>query len=245
MSYKLIALDMDGTLLNKNKEIPVENREWIAKALDAGKFVVLATGRPISFAASIAQELGLQSPLIINNGSEVWKSLDTLHIRHEIGADWIERIFEVLSPYGDTIKYWAHTVEGPINHSNRPADLASVRWLQFAIRSDDPDCLQQVNKELSSWNVFEISNSHPTNLEFNPIGITKASGLKEVCKMLAIPLSETIAVGDSLNDVPMLRAAGLGVAMGNAQDITKQNADVIAPSNEESGVAYVIRHYFV
>jgi hypothetical protein len=215
-------------------------------ALAAGKKVILATGRPIHEVLPYTQQLQLSLPLVINNGSEIWKTPAELHQRHELPAEQIRRIFDFIRPYrAEGLSFWAHTVSGKIDESNLPEDVDAVRWLQIAVKSADPDVLLDIRRELESWGQFEISNSHITNIECNARGISKASGLEEVCGMLGIPLSEAIAVGDSLNDIPMIRAAGLGVAMGNAQEPVKQAADYIAPTNSENGVAHVIERYML
>jgi hypothetical protein len=96
---------------------------------------------------------------------------------------------------------------------------------------------------VDSWSTLEITNSHPCNLELNPKGISKASGMRKVCELLGITMSEVVAMGDSMNDLSMIRAAGLGVAMGNAQDGVKAAADLVTATNDEHGVAKVIREY--
>jgi len=90
---------------------------------------------------------------------------------------------------------------------------------------------------------FEITNSHPANLEFNPKGVNKAAGLRQVCQLYGLSMDEVVAMGDSLNDIAMIREAGLGVAMGNAQEEVKRAADMIALSNTEDGVAHLIRSF--
>lgn len=82
-----------------------------------------------------------------------------------------------------------------------------------------------------------------TNLEINPAGISKASGIAEVCDLLGITLEQVVAVGDSLNDMAVIQAVGLGVAMGNAQDTVKEAADVVVASNNDDGIVEVIRDY--
>lgn len=77
----------------------------------------------------------------------------------------------------------------------------------------------------------------------NPAGVTKASGLAEVCRVLGIGMEQAVAVGDSLNDLAMIKEAGLGVAMGNAQEAVKQAADEVVAGNEEDGVAEAIRRF--
>ncbi|CAG7643096.1 Cof-type HAD-IIB family hydrolase [Paenibacillus allorhizosphaerae] len=241
MTYKLIALDMDGTLLNPKKQISEQNRLWIGRAIEAGVRVTLATGRPISDASVYAQDLQLETPLVINNGSEVWSLPDKLHARHVIDSNLVSRLLtEVIPAYAEQVNFWSHTVEGRVNKTNLPDDVHSLRWLQLGISSKNIDLLKEIRSELETWNAFEISNSDVTNIELNAPGISKASGLQEVCRILGIQMSEVIAIGDSLNDVPMIKAAGLGVAMGNAQDTVKAIADVIALTNVEDGVARII-----
>lgn len=243
MTYKLIALDLDGTLLSRDKTISPENAKWIRAAEHAGIKVTIATGRPISDVTGYVEQLKIDCPLVINNGSEVWNSPGILHSRRELSSQSIARLFELLQTNEEELEFWAHTASGRINRSNVPADLTTVQWLQFAIRSHNPDLLLALRERLASWDMFEISNSHVTNLECNAPGITKASGLLEVCSIIGIDMSEVIAIGDSLNDIPMIRAAGLGIAMGNAQEPVKRAADAIAPSNQEDGVAKMIERY--
>jgi len=241
VTYKLIALDMDGTLLNPNKEISEQNRLWIARAIESGVRVTLATGRPISDASAFARDLQLDTPLVINNGSEVWSLPDKLLARHILDSQLVSRILtEVLPAYADQVNFWSHTVEGRVNKSNLPEDVHSLRWLQLGLSSKNIGLLQEIRSELETWNAFEISNSAVTNIELNAPGINKASGLREVCGILGIRMSEVIAIGDSLNDVPMIREAGLGVAMGNDQESVKAIADVVALTNAEDGVARII-----
>jgi hydroxymethylpyrimidine pyrophosphatase-like HAD family hydrolase len=90
-----------------------------------------------------------------------------------------------------------------------------------------------------------VTNSHPCNLEINPIGISKASGIEEVCRLIGISMSEVVAMGDSLNDMAMIKAAGLGVAMGNAQEELKAAADLVTVTNNEHAVAKIIREHIL
>lgn len=246
--YKLIAIDMDGTAFNRQRIISEENSKWIRAALESGKKVVFATGRSIGEVRPYAEQLGMRLPLIINNGSEVWETPDVLHSRKVIDPEHIASIFALIDKYGDGIEYWAHTVEGKVTYPERPAmlDIYTRNWLQFAVRTHrDVSVLQQISDELATMGVFEITNSNVNNVEVNLLGVSKASGLREVCERTGIQMSETIAIGDSLNDVSMIREAGLGVAMGNAQEIVKEVADHITLTNEEHGVARVIQDYLL
>lgn len=243
-TYKLIALDMDGTLLNEEKQISGENREAIFAALEAGVTVMMSTGRGVQSATPYIEELGLQTPIVAVNGSEVWKSPKELLQRVLLPLDEFKAMHKMAVEL-DTW-YWAYAVEGIFNKDKwiegSPDD---IRWLKFGYYTEDEAKLAQLRQTLESWGTLEITNSHPCNLELNPKGISKASGIRAVCDMLGITMDEVIAMGDSENDLSMIREAGLGVAMGNAQDGVKAAADIVTVSNDEHGVAKVIREYIL
>jgi len=243
--YKLVALDMDGTVLNEKQEISQENRDAIAEAIASGATVMFSTGRGVQSVLPYVEKLGLQSPLVAVNGSEVWSKPGELHKRTLVPTDVIRRLHALAKEKGTW--YWAYAVEGLFNRDKwTDNDLDSYQWLKFGFFEDkNPELLASIREEVESWGLFEVTNSHPSNLELNPKGISKGSGMLEVCKLLGIDMSEVIAMGDSMNDLAMIRAAGLGVAMGNAQDELKANADLVTVTNEENGVAAIIREYIL
>lgn len=124
-----------------------------------------------------------------------------------------------------------------------PEDLLSHEWLKFGFQIDEDELRKSILEELKGKGIFEISNSSLKNIEVNAIGINKAKGLQKVCALLGISMDNVMAVGDSLNDIAMITEAGLGIAMGNAQDTVKQAADDITGTNKESGVAQAIRKW--
>ncbi|WP_084783484.1 Cof-type HAD-IIB family hydrolase [Paenibacillus sp. FJAT-26967] len=239
--YKLVALDMDGTLLTEEKTVSDANREAIYAALDAGVTVIFSTGRGVQTALPYAVELELQTPIVSVNGSEVWKAPNQLLKRTLLDLDLVQRMYDLAIEH-DTW-YWAYSVEGMYNRDKWADDITKPEWLKFGFYTENNESLEIIRGELASWGVLEITNSHPNNLELNPKGVSKASGIEEVCKLLGIQMSEVIAMGDSENDIAMIRAAGLGVAMGNAQEGVKRIADLITVTNEEDGVAKVIQEY--
>jgi len=237
--YKLVALDMDGTLLNEEKRISAGNQKAIRAAVNAGVTVMFSTGRGIVNIMPYAEELQLNSPIVAVNGSEVWKSPDELWKRKTMDYKLVDRMRQIALRYD--VWYWAYSVEGSFNsHSWTSEPTERMQWLKFGYYSEDTSRLASIRNELERWGVLEVTNSHPFNLELNPKGVNKASGLLEVCGMLGINMSQVVAIGDSLNDLSMIRSAGLGIAMGNAQDELKQEADLVTTSNEEDGVARVI-----
>jgi HAD superfamily hydrolase (TIGR01484 family) len=242
-SYKLVALDMDGTLLNEEKEISAENRKAIFAALEAGVTVMVSTGRGVQSVSPYIEELGLQTPIVAVNGSEVWKSPGELLQRVLLPVEQVKEMHRIALEL-DTW-YWAYAVEGIFNKEGWTDSPDDIRWLKFGYYTEDEAKLARIRQTLESWGTLEITNSHPCNLELNPKGISKASGVRAVCGMLGITMDEVIAMGDSLNDLSMIREAGLGVAMGNAQDGVKAAADLVTVTNDEHGVAKVIREYIL
>ncbi len=242
-SYKLIAIDLDGTFLNDNKEISRENREAIQMAMHAGKSVVISTGRGMQNVLPYVQELGISIPIVAVNGSEVWASPQELLKRQKMSVESLTYLHQLAIQY-DTW-WWAYSVEGVFQRDTWVHDLQSVQWLKFGFQTENLLALAEIKSHLQTVDAFEITNSHFDNIEVNPRGVTKASGVETICRMLGIHMSEVIAIGDSENDLSMIHAAGLGVAMGNAQVVVKAAADVTTVTNNEHGVAKIIHEYLL
>ncbi|WP_284037687.1 Cof-type HAD-IIB family hydrolase [Neobacillus sp. 114] len=240
IDIKLIALDMDGTLLNNQHEISVANREAIKEAQDKGVFVVLSTGRSFLNSHNHADSLNLSSFLVTVNGSEIWDEKRELVRRSLVKSEQIEWMLKLANEHKAT--FWAISTERNW-HNEMPEDLHSVEWMKFGFNIHDDAVREIVIKELEARGEFELSNSAPFNIEVNASGINKAQGLKLVCERLGIEMKNVMAVGDSRNDLAMIKEAGIGVAMGNAQEIVKETADWVTASNEEDGVAKAIHKW--
>ncbi|SFK77107.1 hypothetical protein SAMN03159341_101503 [Paenibacillus sp. 1_12] len=241
--YKIIALDMDGTLLNEDKKVSAENLAAIQAAERAGITVMFATGRGIQNVEAYIEELQLEAPIVTVNGGEVWSAPGKLHSRSILDPALIKEMHALAIEY-DTW-YWAYAVGDIFNKERWVEQVDSRQWLKFGYYYEDAASLLAIRTKLESWGTLEITNSHPANLELNPLGVNKASGVRQVCELLGYDMSQVIAMGDSLNDISMIREAGLGVAMGNAQDEVKALADVTTLSNEEHGVARIIEQYIL
>ncbi|MBK0006394.1 MULTISPECIES: Cof-type HAD-IIB family hydrolase [Priestia] len=238
--FKLIALDMDGTLLNNQQEISEENRAAIAKAQEQGVHVVLSTGRSLLTCREYAQSLQLSSYLITVNGSEIWDESGQLVERKLIDASHIEKMWNLTQDH--KLNFWAVTTD-KVWRDEFPEDIASQEWLKFGYDIPDDALREEVLKQIAGISDFEISNSSLTNLEINALGINKAKGIMTVCDRLGISMDEVLAMGDSLNDMAMIEAAGCGIAMGNAQEAVKEAADWVTDTNVNSGVAKAISHW--
>ncbi len=241
----MIALDMDGTLLNERTEISEQNAEWIQKALEAGITVSFSTGRGFRSALPFAEQLKLETPMITVNGGEIWHQPHVLHKRTLLSPVYVQRLHELALAHSE-VWFWAYTTEDIYNKEKwfaPSSDYDRHHWLKFGYYTEDDAARERILAEVQEWNAFEITNSSPWNLELNPLGVSKASALRELCTLLGIEMSQVVAVGDSLNDIAAIREAGLGVAMGNAQEAVKEAADVTTLTNDEHGVAEAIKRY--
>lgn len=231
--YKLIALDMDGTLLNKGQEISEQNLHWIRKAEEAGLIVSFATGRGRASSEPYWGVVSPEAPMILSNGAEIWKNHDELLARYTLPADQVPRLINLAKEHGT--KYWTLG-----SCSDDPSEVGD-QCLKVGMYHQDVHVIQELRALVRSWDSVEVSASAPNNMEMNRKGVTKAAGLAQITELLGIKPSEVVAVGDSLNDLAMIKWAGLGVAMGNAEEPVKAAADFVTASNEEDGVAQVIQ----
>jgi HAD superfamily hydrolase (TIGR01484 family) len=239
--YRLLALDLDGTLLNDRSEISETNAKWIKHAVEAGVTVCVSTGRGFVSALPFAEQLGLDTPMITVNGGEIWTKPHSLHRRTLLDSGKIMKLHALAERYD--VWFWAYSTEDIYNKERWVGDTIARHWLKFGYYSEDAPILGAILKEIQTWEGLELSNSSPHNIEINPQGVSKATALMEVCRMRGYEMSEVVAVGDSMNDIAAIKASGLGVAMGNAQDEVKAAADAVTGSNQENGVAQVIENY--
>ncbi|KHL92630.1 hypothetical protein QW71_28240 [Paenibacillus sp. IHB B 3415] len=241
--YRLLALDMDGTLLNDEQKITPKTVEWIKKAMNAGVHVCLSTGRSSRSAMPYAVQLGLETPMIMVNGSEVWRAPGELYRRSLMDVELVKQMHKIAEEFD--IWFWAYSVDEVYNRDTWDGEIDSREWLKFGYSTEDNDIRHKLLMRLQELGGLEITNSSPFNLEINPLGVNKASGILEVCKLLGINMSQVVAVGDSLNDLAAIQQAGFGVAMGNAQETVKQEADAVVATNNDDGIAEVIEKYIL
>ncbi len=236
---KLIALDMDGTLLNNEHEISPENQAAIKLAKEQGMHVVISTGRSLSTCKEIIEPLGESAYLVTINGGEIYDQNFELIERNSFDPKDVRRLWDLTQKH--QAFFWSSTVQGRFNSEDPfEKELEDYEWIKYGFNFEDEELRDTVLEELKSHDTFEVTNSSPLNLEINPAGINKATALRKVSKWLNLTMDNVMAVGDSLNDIAMIHEAGLGVAMGNAQDVVKKEADWVTGSNLEHGVAQAI-----
>lgn len=260
---KLIALDLDGTLLNSALKVSERNAEAVKLALDAGVKVVLATSRWYHLAKRDADHLGIDTPLICNNGAVVKRPQDSgelLHLRldQELARDVTaladERGWETFTTIEDATYM---RMRPGIIPERLPAGLrVSERQAEEVARGQPTAVLvfgEEAVNEISQRFLPAFDGRAKFSLNRPPLyphyvilthpDADKASALKIVCRELDIPLNDVLAMGDSESDLEMLRLAGLGIAVNNSPDEVKRAALHIAPANDADGVAWAIEHF--
>ncbi|PRR83789.1 Cof-type HAD-IIB family hydrolase [Clostridium vincentii] len=267
--YKLIAIDMDGTLLRDDKTISTLNKITLRRAIDLGVKVVLTSGRPIQGLKKYLDELGLvgEDEYVIGvNGAVICKTDDYEIINSDgtlTGKD-VKYIYNKVKDLGTYVHAFT-SKEDLVNMESRFSEEEEkridlkVRVVDFPNEVQDDDEILKVVLEEEKLVLDKITPQIPKDLfekytvirsldfmmEFMNKDCNKATGLEKLAQYLKIDKSEIIAIGDADNDIEMLEYAGLAVAMGNAKDEIKQLADYVTKSNEEDGVAYAIDKFIL
>lgn len=240
-NIKLIALDLDGTLLNHESKISQVNQRAISEARSQGIHVIFSTGRPAEFCYPLMDLLELDGYVITTSGGEIWTTDMELIERNTF--DPVQ--FEQLSKIGEkfNIGQWMISTEREFGNVEDIDNFADHDWLKIGYHSGSKEIIDEIKSKQGQHQELEITNSSPNNIEVNPKGVNKANAIKKVCQRLGITIDDVMAVGDSLNDALMIKQCGIGIAMGNAQEPIKEIADYITDTNENDGVAKAIEKF--
>lgn len=267
---RLIAVDLDGTLLNDQRRITGPTLEAIHAAQAAGIVFAICTGRFVENASILARDAGLDCPIIGVNGAAIVESpygrllrqhlMDQqLALRALDSLEKAEALYYVFSPgLVATRQAWDHH-HSLRDYGDRMTEEANTRYTygkqacvdaihegiyKFYVHSDgDLDMLARFREGLHQLEGLAVTQSSEFNIELMPLGVDKASGIRDLAEACGVPMDQVMAIGDQDNDLPMLRAAGWGVAMDNAKPDIKKEADAVTASNNEHGVAKAIWLY--
>lgn len=238
---QLLALDLDGTTLTDDKRITENTKNWIQKAVKSGVTVIFATGRGYPTAIDYWKDLKLTGPMVFTNGAEVWAGPEKILERHFIRKEDIEWIYEIANDAG--AHFWGYSEDRLVHKKDWTDECFNEQWLKFGISHKDIRIIENLRDILRKRKTITITNSMPNNIEVSYTGISKKTGVETVCQLLGISLDQVMAIGDGQNDKALIEAAGLGVAMENADEDLKKVADVITDTNEADGVAKAIEKY--
>lgn len=265
--FKLIALDMDGTLLKSDKTISRATHRAIQNAKAKGVKVILATGRPVKGIQGYLKELDLINDgdyAVTYNGAIVQSTktgeviakntmkLDDLKYLYNLSQE-LDVNIHVLTENSCITPKWNKYSQLEVDCNKIPLEildfnsLNSTRTLVKIMFVDEPDILEKAIERLPDeiYEKYTVVRSAPFFLEFLNKKVNKGFGVELLAQSLGITADEVICVGDAGNDIHMIRYAGLGVAMGNAFPEVKEIADYITCTNEEDGVAEVINKFIL
>lgn len=261
--YKLMAIDIDGTLLNKNSQITKNTCDALQKMKEKSMMVTFATGRFYPDAIYFAKLLGFFCPMILLHGALIQSQDGKVIKKQELPPESIPVLIDIAKK---------EKVPFQIFHENFLVIEKRSKWNDIYLSFSEikpvivPDIDQYLKNHKSPFsfiylgteqrmaklkkvvedrlnNTIAIASAHPNLLEIIAPDVSKGRALKELAAMKNISLSEIIAIGDSYNDLEMIQIAGLGVAMGNSPQEVKEAADYITKDNDNDGIAYFVSQY--
>ena len=231
MKYKIIVLDLDGTLTNSKKEVSKNTKDALIDIQERGYKVAIASGRPTSGVTKIAEELNLSKYggyMLSYNGAKITDCRTG------------EVVFNKTLPQSsiaDIYNIAKETNVGVISYDT--GKVISGNGINDYIELES-----RINGlEILDNGLLSIYYSEPFFLEIMPQNVDKAQSLLTLLNTIGIDSDEMICCGDGFNDISMIEVAGLGVAMENAQDIVKSSADYITLSNDDEGILHVINKF--
>ena len=258
---KIFFADLDGTLLNDQKEITPRTKEAVDAFVAAGNRFVISTGRPLQSAVETQERLGLKYPgsyVSAYNGAVIYDSTaDEVLYETGISLDLINSILEIADSchvhiqayqnryvisrsYNEHLQYYLKNIHMPvIVTDDMLSELPSPPWKLLAIDIHDHDHLHAFHSKLSdqlgSYVRPVFSNTH--YIDIFPVNAGKGKSLIQLCQLLGIPVENSLAAGDEENDIPMLEAAGCGICMCSGKDEVKRAADAVtADDNNHDGL---------
>ena len=272
--YRLIAFDMDGTLLNDRKEIGARTKAAIERAAGAGKCVAYCTGRALMEIEEFIAQVPAMRYAVLNNGAALWDLKERkklLKLTLEPGL--VGQVLELVGPE----EYLIQTYRDAMEYSDLSAERLTAcgmgqyreGYFRMGVRivPELGRLLRQPHEPLEKLALHfpgqaarlaakarieaaglpvNINFGNRYSLEFTTPGCTKALGLRRLAELLNVPMSEVIAVGDSENDNEAVALAGLGIAMANGTEELKGLADVITEAdNNHDGCAEAIERYLL
>jgi Cof subfamily protein (haloacid dehalogenase superfamily) len=257
VTVRLVATDLDGTLVHSDGTITSRSRAALTAAEVAGIDVVFVTGRPLRWAEDVFEHVGGHGFAIVSNGALVWDVTRSVPaLERPIPVETMAEVAALLRARVPGSHFAVETIEGialesgfleryPVpDETVRGSfeEIARVPAYKLLVRHEElgPQEFWDVAEEVVGHLVETVWSSTTTLLEMSALGVTKASTLEKFCAERGIAAAEVVAFGDMPNDIAMLAWAGTSYAMANAHPTVQAIATRLAPANDEDGVAQVI-----
>ncbi|MBR3018536.1 MAG: HAD family phosphatase [Clostridia bacterium] len=263
---RLIATDLDGTLLNSRRQIPDRNLLAIRAAQEKGITVAISTGRFPENVYVLLEDYALRCPIIGANGADIIdenlnrlsetciaaeSALRVLEQLIRLGSDYFMFASQAICTSLETRKHHSELSYGnrirvlgfTYYHGPKEAAALADQGITHKFFVCDNVPLPLVREALRGIPGISMTQSSANNIEIMPLGIDKGIGIRRLADLLGIAMSQVMALGDEENDIPMLRAAGYGVAMGNGSEEAKAAARFITDTNDNCGFAKAIEQY--
>ena len=257
--YRLVATDLDGTLLRGDHTVSSRTRAALAASTAAGAAHLVVTGRNVPWVRPILADLGYQGLAVCGQGGQVYHAgeqrlLTSVTLDRGVAASALAEIERVTGPLavaasrdgidGEVLlshDYQAHESDLPIRRFDDPAELWAEPLSKVYIQRPgmNDDALAKAGRDLAG-HLVNVVMAGPGIVELIPLGLSKATGLSLAARRLGVKAAETIAFGDMPNDIPMFRWASHGVAMANAHPELLVLADEVTTSHDEDGIAVVL-----
>lgn len=265
-NFKMVCLDIDGTLLNSNHEITEKVKSTINIVANEKKIpVILVSARMPNGITFLQKELGIEEPIICYSGALILDKDSNVLAKEFIDVPNLEEIYKLTSKnnihmslykdnewYIEELDYWAKQESEITNIIPNVTNFNGLieQWKKEGSGPSKILCMsnpEEINflKENIKGSDLNIYPSKPTYLEIMPTTASKTSAINILQKKFNVDKSEIIAMGDNYNDIDMLEYAGLGIAMGNAPEEVKGHANDITLTNDEDGVAEALKKYII
>lgn len=261
MTIKLIACDMDGTLLDSQRHISQRNKAAIKAVIEAGKMFIIATGRMFIAARPYVQELGLDIPIVTYNGGLIRNSVSgKILLEQPIKLETAQELLDYIKITGNYANFYVGDTLFIREHNAYSKAYGDMQGIHYCIQAlgeafykaagrpykillmmeeeELPEAMPRFQEKFAGK--LHITSSHPQFLELMEPGVNKWQAIMKLGESLGIKQEEIMCLGDSGNDLEMVANAGLGVAMGNAVPSVKAAAKLVVPTNDEDGVAFAL-----
>lgn len=253
MNYKLIAMDFDGTLLSENKTVSKVNKEKLTELKNKGYIIVGVTARNLTSVQHVC-DIQMFNYLIFNNGTYIYdvKQENGQYIKYlnrkvvtKLSRNFFDEASEIdFCTLGHYYVFKNKTINPDRIEINGIDDIKEeIARMNIFLKNQEENnkCKKFIEENFTDIDVFEMMDTDSKIkrkwLAINPKDINKFVGIQSLCKKLNIDTKNVIFFGDSTNDLMAIKNVGVGVAMGNAIDIVKENAKEVTLSNEENGIA--------